>query len=64
MNLLFLKGYNNYFNRILKKEDSIADYKAAVTTGTLADYVEVKNLNFNPNNDISTELILGKGDLN
>ena len=26
MNLLFLNGYNNYFNRKLKKQDFIEDY--------------------------------------
>ena len=35
MNILLLKGYNNYFNRILKREDTIANYKNAVVSGNL-----------------------------
>lgn len=63
MNLIFLKGYNNYFNRIVKKESTIADYKAAVLDGTILNYIELTNINFNPNDGITTELIVGKGDL-
>lgn len=63
MNLLFLKGYNNYFNRILKKENSIADYKTACTIGTIKNYLILENMNFNPNDGIATVLIVGKGDL-
>ena len=36
---LLLLHYNNYFNRIIKKKDTIADYKAAD-----ADYKEVSNI--------------------
>ena len=63
MNLIFLKGYNNYFNRIIKKESTIADYKAAVLDDTIVNYVELTDINFNPNDGITTELIVGKGDL-
>ena len=28
---LLLLNYNNYFNRIIKKKDTVADYKAADT---------------------------------
>lgn len=59
MNLLVLKGYNNYFNRIVKKLDSTAAYKNAVTT-----YLDLSNMNFNPNDGVTTQLILGKGELN
>lgn len=64
MNLLFLKGYNNYFNRILKKENSIADYKTACTIDTIQNYLVLENMNFNPNDGIATVLVVGKGDLN
>lgn len=57
MNILLLYGYNNYFNRIMKKEDTIADYKSAVST-----YLEYASVNFNPNDGIVTTLIVG-GDL-
>ena len=63
MNLLFLKGYNNYFNRIVKREDSIANYKAAVLDGSILNYIELENINFNPNDGVTTELVVGKGDL-
>ena len=53
---LLLLHYNNYFNRIIKKENTIADYKAAD-----ADYKEVSNINFNPGDGINTGLVLGLG---
>ena len=56
MNILLLKGYNNYFNRIMKKEDSLAAYKTAVNK-----YYEYASVNFNPNDGITTELIIGSG---
>ena len=37
---LLLLHYNNYFNRIIKKKETIADYKAADT-----NYKEVSNIN-------------------
>ena len=63
MNILLLKGYNNYFNRILKKEESTSAYKTAVLDGSTLNYYELKNVNFNPNDGIATELIIGEGDL-
>ena len=53
---LLLLHYNNYFNRIIKKENTIADYKAAD-----ADYKEVSNINFNPGDGVNTGLVLGLG---
>ena len=53
---LLLLHYNNYFNRIIKKKDTIADYKAAD-----ADYKEVSNINFNPGDGVNTGLVLGLG---
>ena len=53
---LLLLHYNNYFNRIIKKKDTIADYKAAD-----ADYKEVSNINFNPSDGVNTSLVLGLG---
>lgn len=54
MTILLLKGYNNYFNRIVKKESSITDYKTASTS-----YLEYGNVNFEPNDGIFTSLIVG-----
>ena len=53
---LLLLHYNNYFNRIIKKKDSIENYKAADV-----DYKEVSNINFNPGDGINTSLVLGLG---
>ena len=53
---LLLLHYNNYFNRIIKKKDTIADYKAAD-----ADYKEASNINFNPGDGLNTSLVLGLG---
>ena len=53
---LLLLHYNNYFNRIIKKENTIADYKAAD-----ADYKEASNINFNHGDGVNTSLVLGLG---
>ena len=53
---LLLLHYNNYFNRIIKKENTIAAYKAAD-----ADYKEALNINFNPGDGVNTSLVLGLG---
>lgn len=53
---LLLLHYNNYFNRIIKKENTIADYKAAD-----AAYKEASNINFNPGDGVNTSLVLGLG---
>lgn len=54
MNILLLRGFNNYFNRTVKKYSSIADYKS-----NSASYIDLSNINFNPNDGITTELIFG-----
>ena len=53
---LLLLHYNNYFNRIIKKENTIAAYKAAD-----AAYKEASNINFNPGDGVNTSLVLGLG---
>ena len=53
---LLLLHYNNYFNRIIKKENTIAAYKAAD-----AEYKEASNINFNPGDGVNTSLVLGLG---
>ena len=53
---LLLLHFNNYFNRIIKKKDSIEDYKADDV-----DYKEASNINFNPGDGINTSLVLGLG---
>ena len=54
MNILLLKGFNNYFNRIVKKYSTLADYK-----DHSAEYLEFTNINFNPNDGVATTLIVG-----
>lgn len=54
MNILLLKGYNNYFNRILKTETSLDNYKAASTS-----YLEYADINFVYNDGVATELVVG-----
>ena len=54
MTILLLKGYNNYFNRIVKKESTITDYKTASTS-----YLEYGNVNFVPNDGVVTSLVVG-----
>ena len=53
---LLLLHYNNYFNRIIKKKDTIADYKSADI-----NYKEVSNINFNPGDGVATSIVLGLG---
>lgn len=54
MNILLLRGFNNYFNRIVKKYSTLADYKSHSQS-----YLEFTDINFNPNDGIVTELVLG-----
>ena len=54
MNILFLKGFNNYFNRIIVKYDTLLDY-----TKRSKSNVAYTNINFNSNDGTATELIVG-----
>ena len=54
MNILFLRGFNNYFNRVIKKYSTLDDYQSNSTS-----YVNFESINFNPNDGIVTELVLG-----
>lgn len=53
---LLLLHYNNYFNRIIKKEDTVAAYMNADS-----HYRVASNINFNPGDGVNTSLILGLG---
>ena len=53
---LLLLHYNNYFNRIIKKEDTVAKYMNAD-----AHYRVASNINFNPGDGVNTSLVLGLG---
>ncbi len=54
MNILILKGFNNYFNRIALKYPDLATYQEASE-----EYFNFANVNFNPADGVSTELIIG-----
>ena len=54
MDILLLRGFNNYFNRIVKKYTTLADYKS-----NSASFLEFSGINFNPNDGVVTELYLG-----
>ena len=54
MNLLILKGFNNYSNRIVVKYDTLKEY-----TDRSEANLTFTNINFNPNDGIITEQVLG-----
>lgn len=54
MNILLLKGFNNYFNRIVKNYSTLADYKA-----NSSSFLEFSSINFNPNDGVATSLVIG-----
>lgn len=54
---LYILNYNNYYNRILKKEDSLEAYLENVIY-----YLD--SVNFNHNDNVYTEHIIGVGDYN
>lgn len=53
---LLLLHYNNYFNRIIKKEDTVAAYMNADS-----HYRVASNANFNPGDGVNTSIVLGCG---
>ena len=54
MNLLILKGFNNYFNRIIKRYTTLADYRTHSDS-----YYDFSDINFNPNDGVTTTQIIG-----
>lgn len=54
MATLYLYSYNNYYNRRLKKEDTLEGYGNPIYTET------GDNLNFNPNDGVNTEFTAGR----
>ncbi len=55
---LILLHFNNYFNRKLKKLDSVDNYLSSDS-----EYVIFQNFNFNPNDGVETEVVVGAKDL-
>lgn len=54
MNILLLRGFNNYFNRVVKKYSTLDDYR-----NNSASYLDLASINFNPNDGVATELVIG-----
>lgn len=54
-NIMLLSGFNNYFNRVIKKYDDIASYESNSKSVSFATPLEI---NFNPSDGIHTEVIL------
>lgn len=54
MNILLLRGFNNYFNRIVKKYSTLQDYR-----DNSYSYLDLSNINFNPNDGVTTALVIG-----
>lgn len=52
MSTIYLLNYNNYYNRTIKRENSLADYMQYVLGDAL------QNINFNPSNFIDTTQII------
>ncbi len=54
MNLLILKGFNNYFNRKIIKYSDLADYIA-----NSSEHYLFGDVNFNPNDGVATSQVIG-----
>ena len=52
---LYILNYNNYYNRLVKREDSIVDYQPYIT-------YTLQNVNFNPNDHVNAQHVIGTGD--
>lgn len=54
----FLNNYNNYFNRIIKGFATLVEYQTEVGTGNF--YLYSQPINYAPNDNVSTELIMNE----
>ena len=57
MNLLLLT-YNNYHNRLYKRETNIVDYTDESPSST-----SLLDVNFNPDDGVNTTHVIGKGSI-
>ena len=55
MTNLYILKYNNYFNRLIKREETISGYESYI------HYV-LQGTNFNPNDYVDTQHVIGAGD--
>lgn len=64
---LLIGNYNNYFNRVIKKEDTFTEQGLPMVKDYISKMTNtrtISNINFNPNDDSYTKIVLGKGDYN
>lgn len=64
---LLIGNYNNYFNRVIKKEDTFTEQGLPMVKDYISKMTNthtISNINFNPNDDAYTKIVLGKGDYN
>lgn len=64
---LLIGNYNNYFNRVIKKEDTFTEQGLPMVKDYISKMTNtrtISNINFNPNDDAYTKILLGKGDYN
>ena len=52
---LYILKYNNYYNRMVKLEETVSDYQEYVV-------YKLQDTNFNPNDHINTQHVVGAGD--
>ena len=52
MTIYVLSGFNNYYNRIVKKFDTVGEYEPYVLHTQ-------QNYNFVPNDNVDTKVVLG-----
>lgn len=57
MNLLFLQGFNNYYNRVVKKFNTLNDYTTWAANNN-KNTQPFDNINFVPNDGIDTTQIV------
>lgn len=51
--------YNNSFNRIVKRLNTFTEYKQANYDKTHDDILDFSDVNFNPNDGLTTEIVIG-----
>ena len=54
MNILILKKFNNYANRIVVRYETLLNYQERASS-----FLTFENINFNPNDGVMTELVVG-----
>ena len=57
---VLLVTYNTYYNRIVRKLETVQEYRVASFTATNS-YIDLENVNFVPGDGVTTELVVGKG---